>query len=215
MKHLYLTALCVAVALGTAGCKIVPNTAEDDSTPAADARGDDARLAALLNDTYETALLPHITARAQTVAALRAQLAAGYEAAGQAQGARGAGAGAPWNFALHDTGKVVAANLQSRARTLDLDTDADGAADVTLQLGPVVKGSALRDFAPQIYVFTAFRDQIEFAKLGRALNDRASAKLTPPEGDPLGKTVTFTGVMPLKSATDAWLVTPVVLEFAP
>lgn len=61
-------------------------------------------------------------------------------------------------------GKVVAANLTSRARTLDVDVDGDAKADLTVQLGPVVKGSSLRDFAPALYDFTSFRDQIEFAK---------------------------------------------------
>ncbi len=62
------------------------------------------------------------------------------------------------------TGKIVVANLDTRARTVGLDTDGDGAADVTVQLGPVIKGSALRDVAP-FYNFDDFRDQIEFAKL--------------------------------------------------
>jgi predicted lipoprotein len=83
-----------------------------------------------------------------------------------------------------------------------------------LQLGPVIKGSALRDIAP-FYVFTDFRDQIEFAKLARALNTTASASLALPEGDLTGKTVTFLGALSLRSATDPILIVPVSASVAP
>ncbi|MBZ4022688.1 hypothetical protein CKO11_09475 [Rhodobacter sp. TJ_12] len=215
MKFVTVTALCLASAMALSGCKIVPDTAEDDATPAADASGDAARIETLLAASYDAKLLPHITAKAQSVTSLRGQLAADFAAAAAEHGASGAGAGAPVNFALADTGTVVATKLDSRARTLDLDVDADGTADVVLQLGPVVRGSALRDVAPQLYDFTSFRDQIEFAKLGRALNDRASGGLVIPEGDLMGATVGFTGVVPLKSAKDKWLVTPVAIEVTP
>ncbi|SOC02460.1 DUF2291 family protein [Rhodobacter maris] len=215
MKFLTVTALCLASAMALSGCKIVPNKAADETGPAADASGDAARIAILLAESYTQKLVPRIAEKAQTVAALRAEIDADFAAASAAHGASGAGAGAPVNFALKDQGKVVAAKLDSRARTLDIDTDADGTADLAIQLGPVVRGSALRDVAPEIYDFTSFRDQIEFAKLGRALNDRATEGLTLPEGDPMGKTLRFTGVVPLKSAKEKWLVTPVAIEVLP
>lgn len=215
MKSPLVTALCLAVALGTTGCKIVPKTAENSAAPAADASGDAARITTLLAESYEAKLLPLIAAQAQTARTLRGQIAAGLDTAGAAYGARGAGNGSPWNFALKDQGKVVKAELGTRARILDLDTDGDGAADLTLQLGPVIKGNALRDVAPKIYDFTAFRDQMEFGKLGRALNDRAAAGLSVPTEDPTGKTVAFTGVFSLRTATDKWLVTPIALTVLP
>ncbi|MFT4148816.1 MAG: DUF2291 family protein [Paracoccaceae bacterium] len=205
------TVACVA-ALGLTGCKIVKTRPADEQAPATDASGDDARIASILAESFDARLLPLIAEKGRPVADVRAAIAAGIDGAG---GSRGPGGGAPWNFAVKGQGKVTAANLTSRARTLDVDTDGDGKGDLTLQLGPVVKGTSLRDFAPQVYDFTAFRDQIEFAKLGRALNDRAAGALTVPEGDPTGKDVTFTGVVPLKKADDPWLVMPVTLTVAP
>jgi len=212
MKRVILTAACLVAALGISGCKIVKTKPAGDGAPAADASGDDARIAGILAETWDAKLLPMIAEKALPAADLKAKVAAGIDAAG---GSRGAGEGAPWNFAVKGQGKAVAANLTSRARTMDVDVDGDGAADVTLQLGPVVKGSALRDFAPALYDFTKFRDQIEFAKLGRALNDKAAASVTLPGGDPTGHQVTFLGVVSLKKATDPWLVTPVAVEVAP
>ena len=109
---------------------------------------------------------------------------------------------------------MVEANLTSHARKAMVDTDGDGKADLTLQLGPVIKGSSLRDVA-QLYKFGDFRDQIEFAKLARALNDRASGALVVPEGELLGKTVSFSGTVDLKAAGDPWLVTVVTFAVAP
>jgi predicted lipoprotein len=207
--------LALVAALALPGCKIIKNAPEGEGTaviPGGEA-GDDARIAAILDKTYEADLLPLI-AKGLPVADLRTALAGGLEAAGAAHGNKGSGEGAAWNFAVKGEGKVVKANLTSRARKAMLDVDGDGAADLTLQLGPVIKGSSLRDVAP-FYRFGDFRDQIEFAKLARALNDRASAGLQVPEGDIVGKTATFVGTVNLKAATDAWLVTAVTLSVAP
>ena len=214
MKPVFIV-LGLMAALALPGCKIIKNPPEGEAStviPEGEA-GDDARIAALLDKTYEAELLPLI-AKALPVADLRTALAGGLDAAGAAHGNRGSGEGAAWNFAVKGEGRVVEANLTSRARKAMVDVDGDGAADLTLQLGPVIKGSSLRDVAP-FYRFGDFRDQIEFAKLARALNDRASAALVVPEGDIVGKTVSFSGTLDLKAATEPWLVTAVTLSVAP
>lgn len=214
MKSVFVT-LGLLAALALPGCKIVKNAPEGEGTaviPEGEA-GDDARIAALLDRTYEAELLP-LVAKGLPVADLRIALAGGLEAAGTAHGNKGSGEGAAWNFAVKGEGMVVEANLTSRARKAMVDVDGDGAADLTLQLGPVIKGTSLRDVAP-FYRFGDFRDQIEFAKLARALNDRASAALVVPEGDLVGKTVSFSGTVDLKAATDPWLVTVVTFAVAP
>lgn len=213
MKAVF-AALGLMAALALPGCKIVKTVAGAETAAAeAGEAGDDARIAALLDKTYEAELLPLI-AKALPVADLRAAVAGGLESAGAAHGNKGSGEGAAWNFAVNGEGKVVEANLTSRARKAMLDTDGDGKADLTLQLGPVIKGSSLRDVAP-FYKFGDFRDQIEFAKLARALNDRASAALQVPEEDLVGKTVGFSGTVDLKAVGDPWLVTAVTLSVAP
>jgi predicted lipoprotein len=207
--------LALVAALALPGCKIIENAPEGEGTaviPDGEA-GDDARISALLAKTYEADLLPLI-AKALPVADLRVAVAGGLDAAGAAHGNKGSGEGAAWNFAVKGEGKVVEANLTSRARKAMVDVDGDGAADLTLQLGPVIKGSSLRDVAP-FYRFGDFRDQIEFAKLARALNDRASATLQVPEGELVGKTVSFTGTVDLKAESDPWLVTAVTLSVTP
>jgi len=216
MPHFLPLALCLAAALALPACRIVKTAsdAQTDSAAQAGEAGDDARIAALLDKTYQTQLLPLIQTKAQPVDLLRAAIAAGLDTAGAAHGNKGSGEGAAWNFAVQGAGVVIEANLTSRARRALLDTDGDGAADVTLQLGPVIKGSSLRDVAP-FYRFGDFRDQIEFAKLARALNDRAAAELIVPEGDLTGKTLTFLGTLDVKSAADPWQITALTLDVGP
>jgi predicted lipoprotein len=208
MTRIPAVALCLAVTLSLAGCKVVKTpVASDDSVS-------ENPISALVDQTFDAKLLPLIAQSATEVSTLRTSVSAGLDAAGKAQGHRGAGEGAAWNFAVKGEGAVVSANLTSRARKADLDTDDDGSADLTLQLGPVIKGTALRDFAP-FYDFGDFRDQIEFAELGRAINDKVSAMLILPAGDLVGKRLSFSGVVALKSDSDAWSVTAVTVSVLP
>lgn len=209
MRILSLTVAFAAAILTLPACKIVKT---DRQTAAQVAAADP--ITALVAKTLDTRLLPMIVEKAQPVADLRAAIAADLAAAGKAFGNRGAGEGAAWAFAVKGQGRVIAANLTSRARQAEVDTDGDGAADLVLGLGPVIKGTALRDVAP-FYEFGSFRDQIEFAQLARALNDKVSATLILPEGDITGKTISFYGVVALKSATDAWVVTASSLAVTP
>jgi len=109
---------------------------------------------------------------------------------------------------------VVDENRASKAAVADIDLDGDGTADATLQFGPVVKGTALRD-TTNLYDFSTFRDQIEYAKLGRALNDKAVSKLPGPDSTLKGKKVDFVGAVVIRSAGEKPLVMPVLLKVAP
>jgi predicted lipoprotein len=185
--------LALALALLPMGCKIVPKAAETTGDP------DAALIATKVEETFETQLRPLVAQKAVEAAGI---LPLGDLAATGA--VKGAGAGGSWTLALKGQGIVTEENRKSRAGKVMLDINADGKTDLTLQMGPVVKGTALRDIAP-FYDFTAFRDQIQFAALGRALNDRAVAGLSLPEGL-VGKTIAFEGVFQVQKASDPVLV---------
>lgn len=69
-------------------------------------------------------------------------------------------------------GRVVSIDASSRVGVALVDTDpADGQADVAVQIGPVLRGTALRD-ALDFVRFTDFTNQLEFAAVAGALNDR-------------------------------------------
>ncbi len=214
MTRALLLALMAIAVTSVSGCKIVFDSDKDETEIPAGPEGDDARNAQRLEDTFEPQLLPHVRSAAVDITDLRAGIAADIEAIGAARAQRGSGAGAAWNFPVSGNGVVIEADLDTRARTLSLDTDADGTADTTLQIGPVIRGTALRDGAP-FYNFDNFRDQIEYAKLARALNDEITARITLPEGELAGRTVSFAGITALRSADEDIVVTPTEVTFEP
>ena len=102
-------------------------------------------------------------------------------------------------------GVVLEVNTSSRVgiATIDL-SPADGRADATVQIGPVVRGTSLRD-ALDFIRFTDFTNQIEFAAVASALNDRV---LTDVLGDVdfgtlEGRRVRVVGVASLDQAAGA------------
>jgi predicted lipoprotein len=72
-------------------------------------------------------------------------------------------------------GVVLDVNTNSRVGTATIDAaPADGQADALLMIGPVIRGTALRD-ALDFIQFTDFTNQIQFADVANALNDRVLA----------------------------------------
>jgi predicted lipoprotein len=208
---LLLAALLAAMA--PAGCKLVknPDPAELAAKQAA-SQGGGADVATL----WTAQVLPHMNETATDLAVLKPAIAGGLDAAGQANGFRAKSEGAPWNFPVKAEGTVVAAKTDTRAATADIDIDGDSKADATVQLGPVIRGTTLRDVQPFID-FTAYRDQIAFAELARGLNDQAyeNALSAVPKEALVGKKVTLVGAFTMKAASDPILITPVSFAVAP
>ncbi|WP_420065847.1 DUF2291 family protein [Pectobacterium colocasium] len=82
-------------------------------------------------------------------------------------------------------GTVSGIDRESREGKLLLDVQGD---TVMLQLGPIVKGNAIRDAAGFIR-FEDFKNQVQFAQLTRALNNKALASLPALEAGVQGKPV--------------------------
>jgi predicted lipoprotein len=100
-------------------------------------------------------------------------------------------------------GRVVRVETTSRSGLAYLDSGA------VLQIGPVIRGTALRDALPFIQ-FSQFTNQLEFARVGNALNDRASkvlAGIDPPHLE--GAEIAFCGAMEPGSPGE---IVPVRLE---
>lgn len=91
----------------------------------------------------------------------------------------------------------------------------DGQADAAIQIGPVIRGMALRD-ALSFVRFSDFANQLEFADVGNALNARVLASvLDGREPAALeGRRVSFWGATRLDAASGGRLpeIVPVILE---
>lgn len=204
----------IALGLGTAlaGCKLVKTSEVEAQGAENTEQTDAARMAVYAEEIWEARVLPVVNENLVPLPELRTQLAKGLDVAGAAHGLRPEGEANPWNFAASGSGTIIESKLKSRAAKLQVDTDADGKPDVTVQLGPIIRGTALRDAMPFL-IFTDFRDQIEFAKLAGALNAKAHEQLTlpDPESDVIGQTVQFEGVFTLRKVDDVPEVVPTAL----
>jgi predicted lipoprotein len=94
------------------------------------------------------------------------------------------------------TGVVTDVNLQSRAGQAVVRIDGTAPATVAIQVGPVLRGTALRD-ALGFVRFTDFTNQFDFAAVANALNDRVlETVLGPVDVAGLsGQRVSFTGAV--------------------
>jgi predicted lipoprotein len=201
--------LLFALAVGGSGCKIV-RTDELAARAAAAAKPTAAANAAGL---WASKVVPYIEEKAAPFPEVQAAAKADLKAAGAKYGYREAGEGAPWNFVARVSGTVTAANTASRAATADVDTNGDGAPDVTVQLGPVIKGTSIRDALPFVS-FTQVRNQIEFADVAKSFNTSAydTALKALPRDRLVGAKLDAAGVFTLRSASDKALLTPVTVR---
>jgi predicted lipoprotein len=160
-------------------------------------------------------VLPHFDKDAVDLGKVLDALRGDLDQAGKQYGRRADTEGSPWTFTVRGTGKVVSVNTESRAGTAVVAVDtAAGPQEVTLQLGPVVKGTAVRDSLP-FFSFGTVTNQIEFAQAARALNDRAQTDVRPavPAVKP-GARVEFLGAMNVRPSEAERLVTLVQLGTA-
>lgn len=201
-----------ALALGA--CKLEKNEiagkAQEQTTVSSQPGGD---MTALVAGIWDEQVLPHLAETATDMNTLYPALLQDVDTAGEKSGYRPTSEGSPWNFAIRIEGTILSAKTDTRAATADVDVTGDGTADVILQLGPVIRGTALRDILPFVD-FSSFTDQIEFAKLSRALNTRAydTVLKDAPRDALAGKHVRALGAFTVRGKGPPYLVTPVELE---
>jgi predicted lipoprotein len=201
----------LAIALSLSGCKIVRDSDKAALDPS-DPNNFDAKV--YVDALWERKAIPFFDEHAFPIAKVVQALAKDKDAAGNQFGRRAGGEGTPWTFAVRGTGVVQSMSTGSRHGEMVVDVAAAGhPLAVTLQVGPVIFGTAVRDSLPFI-AFGDFVNQIQYAEVSRALNDRAAALahqgLTPPPR--IGSTIEFVGAMTDPSLTGDTTVTAVRLR---
>jgi len=209
-KTLSWPILAVAGAVALAGCKILPTPKKGEDT--AGAFNPDK----MADDMWASRVLPYLEQRAGSFSEVKALAKGDPAAAGAKYGNPKKQATAPWTYAARLEGRVVAWNTQSRAGTIDVDVDGDAKADVRVQIGPTIPGTALRDTLDFVD-FNDFKNQIDFAQFGKALNvhaDKTVLSKLPREGLD-GRTVKVLGSFVLKDGGDLPVLTPAEAEIGP
>ncbi|TDW32269.1 putative lipoprotein [Rhizobium azibense] len=210
MKGALLAAL---VAAALPGCKIIKTpTAEEKAAAAAKTAFDpNARVEAI----WQSQVVPYFEKRAGELKEVLQLATSSPDQAGGRYGNPRKQSSSPWTYAVKFTGKVIAADTASRAATLDVDADGDGKADAKVQIGPALRGTALRDTLDFVN-FNEFKNQIEWAQFGKAFNEKANTAFLSaiPRDGLAGKTVTVIGAFPLPNSGQLPLVTPCQLTVA-
>lgn len=160
--------------------------------------------------------IPHFTDSAKPMAEVVAAVHKDLATAGSTYGYRPASEGSPWTFIVGGSVTVVSKNTQSRVGTLTVVLEgAHPPLEFHIQIGPVVRGNAIRDSLPFVS-FKDFTNQLEFAEVGKALTAlgmeavaREAARIEP------GQRVEFVGSLSLSSKADKLVVTPVSLKPVP
>lgn len=201
-----LSLSALAALLVFAGCKILPTpTAEDKAAAAAETFNPDK----MVEEMWASKVMPYLTAKAGQFPEVSQLAARDAKAAGEKYGNTRKQASSPWTYVAKAEGKIIAANTQSRAATIDIDADGDGKADLRVQIGPALRGTALRDVLDFVD-FNAFKNQIDFAQFGKAFNTYANSTVLSklPREKLEGRTATLLGAYVPGSATELPLMTP-------
>jgi predicted lipoprotein len=203
--------LAAMVGIGLTACKILP-------TPSAENGGNATAFNAdkMVGDIWTTKVVPYLRQKAGPFPEVHALAKADPAAAGAKYGNPSKQANSPWTLAVSLEGKVVAANTQSRAATVDVDADGDGKADARVQIGPAMRGTALRDSLDFIQ-FNDFTNQIDFAQFGKAFNTHADKTVLSklPRDGLEGRSARVVGAYAVGSGQDLPLVTPAEAEIGP
>jgi predicted lipoprotein len=211
--------LVVVVGLLTSACTLATVRPLDPTTGKAIIGNESEQFNAinLATQMWDSQMIPTLQKSAAAINtvldSLRQNIATGSEKYGHRPGKE-----QPYSFMVTGTGKVLTVNTTSRAGLAQVDITDDGKADLTLAVGPVIRGTALRDAAPFID-FNQFTNQMEYAAVSNELNALVNTKVLMPLGDLHSleaKTVTFFGAFTIGTTLDAdkVVVTPAILTVA-
>jgi predicted lipoprotein len=164
--------------------------------------------AKFVDPIWASQVLPIFDEKAQDIAKVLPEIRVDPEAAGQKYGRREATN--PYNYMVKGTGKVTEIKSESRAGTALVEIPGLNE-KVAIQIGPVVRGTALRD-ATGIVSFNQFSNQLDYADVSKEMNGRALkvafANLVP--ASLAGKTITFFGAFTFDPHSKSpILITPV------
>jgi predicted lipoprotein len=212
--------VAIAIALLTSnlalgGCKFV---ATPKKQPAGADEGGDAGFDpnSVVRGIWDGKVIPYLSVKAHGLTEVVAAAKVNPDEAGRKFGYRAKEGSEPWTFAVKISGRIVAAETASRAGTISVDDGGDGKVAVIIQIGPAMRGTALRD-ALEFVSFNDFKNQIDYAQYGKAFNTYAVqtflSKL--PRDSLVGRSVTALGAFTLEAGDQPPLLTPAQLTLGP
>jgi predicted lipoprotein len=208
----WLVAALASVVLLTGGCAKVPGiyVVEKPGSNAA-APGGAFNANSYAAGVWSTKVVPTVLARSTDATTLLAAIKADPDTAGKKYGVQ-SGVGSPYSMMIKGTGRILAVAESTGAGQLQVDLDPpDGRPDLSIAIGPVFLGTALRD-AVGFISFSQFTNQVDYADAATALNSQVRQKVvaTLDTAAATGRSVTFAGAFQLLDPNNI-VVTPVQL----
>jgi predicted lipoprotein len=195
----HLRALTVAVAAATlvigiaGGCARVPGVYVYENAEAASRTNAKFDPVSYVADIWSSRVVPTVQEKAVDAPTLLAELKSDPAGAGQKYG-RQAAAGGPYSYLIKGTGTVTkVSDAPTGPVTVEIDTPT-GKQEIAIATGPVIAGTAIRD-AVGFISFGDFTNQIDYAKVANAINDRVKTEVIAKTDvkSLTGKKVTFAG----------------------
>jgi predicted lipoprotein len=201
-----LLAMVAALPL-TGACKLWTVRPIESAKPKSAASAHPFNAAGYVDSIWESKVLPLVNEKSVELATLLAALEADAEAAKKQYGGGDNGA----HFLVKGAGRVSRVETTSQNRTLAIALP-NHQAEVLIQVGPVFRGTALRD-AVGFIQFNQFVNQLQFADVANQLHERVAASvlknfdLTKAQG----RQVSFAGAFTLADRNKI-VITPVSLN---
>lgn len=163
---------------------------------------------------WETQALPEMTEEAVDLVDFLTQSNGDLTALADQYGHYSMGDSGELSYVVKGTGVVEEVNTESQAGYMAVNLDSyDGTEVIKIQIGPVYKGSSIRD-SLSFLNFNDYTNQQDWAAISQSINTLIDEDVVQP-ADPAslqGKTITFTGAFTVSSGSSELLITPVVLE---
>lgn len=168
---------------------------------------------AFVEAMWDSELVPYAREHAVDLTMLIHELAGDEAKASAEYGKRQVAEGAPFNFVAKSEAFVLSVDTVSRVGTVELDLNGDTVMDAVLQIGPVFKGTSIRDALPFIK-FDQFVNQLDFALLSSELNIRVRDSVLAgfDFSSGVGERLSFIGFFTYEKGKPV-VITPVLIEW--
>lgn len=187
------------------GCVTIVKEGEEASLLSSGSVEDSISLA----DRWESTILPGLKEKAVDLSGFLKEAGGDISSLAEKYGKR-TQADSAVSFTVKGTAEVVDINTESRAGYLEVKLDNYGGSEIIkLQIGPVFKGTAVRDSSDDIR-FEDYTNQVDYAEVSKEIHDIISETIIS-QGDMetlKGKTIEFEGCFTLDKNEEI-VITPI------
>jgi predicted lipoprotein len=223
MKKIRIMALISMLALSTfllTGCKLFTIVKNDQS------KGDKNAVSFYFADNsfdaskfieteWDGKIVPTVESKSAEMTEVIKEMSNNLDDAGKKYGLRSGEQGNSWNFLVKGKGKILNVNKESRNGYIEVDLlPCDEKADIRIQVGPVIKGTSVRD-SMEFIKFDDYKNQMVFAEISSAINKWINEQIVSKMDftTAKGKEVEFAGAFTADSS-NVISITPVKIQLS-